>query len=186
MQPSPDRGLLYLELCRELCLVESMLTHPSFQALHGPSIVDTYTSATGLTYKESRHTSRVSKTTRTFWARTKEALEEARLPATQVYVAKRLGVRQPSVSEWNVLGGFPTLENAISLARLLNVNVEWLLTERGPKRPLPQDATAQRLWDIWTQLDDVTKGELVGIASGRLRRSDDATPEEHPRAKAFP
>lgn len=122
-------------------------------------------------------------TTRTFWARTKEALEEAHLPATQVYVAKRLGVRQPSVSEWNVEGGYPTLENAISLAKLLNVNVEWLLTERGPKRPLPQDATAQRLWDIWTQIDDVTKGELLGIASGRLRRGDEEIAvEKHSRA----
>lgn len=124
--------------------------------------------------------------TRTFWARTKEALEDARLPATQVYVAKRLGVKQPSVSEWNLEGGFPTLENTISLARLLGVNVEWLLTERGPKRPLPQDATAQRLWDIWTQLDDVTKGELVGIASGRLRRGGDDTPEDHPQIRRIP
>ena len=120
--------------------------------------------------------------TRTFWARTKEALEDARLPATQVYIAKRLSISQPSVSEWNSEGGFPTLENTIALAKLLGVNVEWLLTERGPKRPLPQDATAQRLWDIWSQLDDVTKGELVGIASGRLRRSEEDTGEKHLRA----
>jgi hypothetical protein len=127
----------------------------------------------------------VSKTTRTFWARVKEALEEARLPATQVFVAKRLGVKQPSVSEWNLEGGFPTLENTISLAKLLNVNVEWLLTERGPKRPLPQDATAQRLWDLWPHLDDVTKGELIGIAgkaSGDLWRPEEHAPEKHKRA----
>jgi hypothetical protein len=89
---------------------------------------------------------------------------------------------QGSVSLWNKPGGFPTFENTISLANLLNVNVEWLLTERGPKRPLPLDATAQRLWALWPRLDDVTKGELVGIASGRLRRGDDDTEENYQRA----
>jgi transcriptional regulator with XRE-family HTH domain len=111
--------------------------------------------------------------TRTVWARVKEGLKEARLPDTQVYIAERLHISQGSVTLWNKSGNFPTLENAISMAKLLNVNVEWLLTERGPKRPLPQDATAQRLWDIWPQLDDVTKGEIFGIASGRLRRGQE-------------
>jgi transcriptional regulator with XRE-family HTH domain len=112
----------------------------------------------------------------------KEALEDRRLPATQVFVAKRLGVKQPSISEWNSEGGFPTIDRAVELANWLGVTVEWLLTERGPKRPLPQDATAQRLWDIWPELDDVTKGELVGTALGRLRRPQDDTPEKYHRA----
>jgi DNA-binding XRE family transcriptional regulator len=118
------------------------------------------------------------KPARTFWARTKEALNEAKLPATQVYVAKLLGVAQPSISDWNKPGGFPTLENGIKLAQKLNVCVEWLYTERGPKRPVPADSVAQRLWDAWPLLDDVTKGELVGIATSRaLNRpeSDDET-----------
>lgn len=119
------------------------------------------------------------KPARTFWARVKECLVEARLPATQVYVAERLlGVKQPSISDWNKPGGFPTLENGIKLAQKLQVCVEWLYTERGPKRPVPADAVAQRLWDAWPLLDDVTKGELVGIATSRaLNRpiSDDET-----------
>lgn len=139
-----------------------------------PNIGDSNIGARGYPYRTLRHTFRVAKyATRTVWARVKEALGEAQLPATQAYIAKRLGMSQPSVSEWNLEGGFPTIENTISLAKLLNVNVEWLLTERGPKRPLPQDATAQRLWEMWTQLDDVTKGELVGIASGRLQRGEE-------------
>lgn len=101
--------------------------------------------------------------------RVREALEDARLPATQKYVAdKILHVRQPSISDWNKDGGFPTLENAIALAKKLNVCVEWLYTERGPKRPTPEDSTAQRLWDVWDQIDDVTKGELIGIASSNV------------------
>jgi hypothetical protein len=117
------------------------------------------------------------KLVRTFWARAKEALAEARLPATQVFVARFLGVAQPSISDWNKPGGFPTLENGIRLAQKLNVCVEWLYTERGPKRPIPDDPVAQRLWDAWPLLDDVTRGELVGIATSRAIRpeSDDET-----------
>jgi transcriptional regulator with XRE-family HTH domain len=110
---------------------------------------------------------------RTVWIRIKEALEEARLPATQVYVAKKLGVTQPAITLWNKPGGFPTLENSISLAEHLGVNVEWLLTERGPKRPLPQDATAQKLWDMWPRLTDGDRRELLGVASGMLRRPEE-------------
>lgn len=118
-------------------------------------------------------------TTKTVWSRLKEALEDKHLPATQVYVAKRLGVTQPSISEWNSEGGFPTIDRAVEIATWLGITVEWLITGRGPKRPLPQDATAQRLWDMWPELDDVTKGELVGTALGRLRRSETDAPKKH-------
>jgi len=139
------------------------------------SIGHSDTFAKGGTYEDWRHTRAVPKhSARTFWARCKEALEEARLPATQVYVAKRLGVSQPSVSEWNLEGGFPTMKNTIALAEICKVNVEWLLTERGHKRPLPQDATAQRLWDLWPQLDEGDKRELIGQAQGMLRRRPSA------------
>lgn len=156
--------------CACLTLVTSNQSRSRFI---GSNIDDFDISAIGQTHADSCQTVFVGRpTTRTVWARVKEALIEAKLPATQVYVAKQLKMSQPSISEWNLEGGYPTIENAISLAKMLNVTVEWLLTERGPKRPLPQDATAQRLWDMWSQLDEVTKGELIGIASGRLRRSD--------------
>lgn len=101
---------------------------------------------------------------------------------TQTGAGKLIGVSQPAVNDWT-LGKYPTMENALALAAKLNVCVEWLLTERGPKKPLPQDATAQRLWELWPQLDDVTKGELIGMASGMLRRRQEPdTPEKHQRA----
>lgn len=96
------------------------------------------------------------------------------LKPTQTAAAKLIGVSQPSVNDWNEIDGYPTMANAIELGRKLNVCVEWLFTERGPKRPIPADAAAQRLWDVWTQLDDVTKGELIGIALGRLRSTPDS------------
>lgn len=111
----------------------------------------------------------IKKSKRTFWERVKEVLQDAGLPDTQKYVAEKiLQVKQPSISDWNKPGGFPTVQNAVLLAQHLNVCVEWLFTERGPKRPAPQDVAAQRLWDVWPFLDDVTKGELIGLASARV------------------
>lgn len=95
---------------------------------------------------------------------------------TQTAAAALIGIKQPSVAEWKELDGYPTMANAVELARKLNVNVEWLLLERGAKRPVPMDALAQRLWDMWGNLDEGTKHELVGLATGRLRRGAGSDP----------
>jgi hypothetical protein len=99
-------------------------------------------------------------------------MRDAGMKPTQTGAGKLIGITQPSVNEW-VGGAKPSMENAIDLATKLNVCVEWLLTERGPKRPVPQDATAQGLWDLWPRLDDVTKGLLLGTAQGRLQQPSD-------------
>jgi transcriptional regulator with XRE-family HTH domain len=113
---------------------------------------------------------------RSFWDRVCEAMQDAGMKPTQTGAAKLINISQPSVAEWKELDGYPTMANAVELARKLNVNVEWLLLERGAKRPIPTDALAQRLWDMWGNLDEGTKHELVGLATGRLRRSEAATP----------
>jgi transcriptional regulator with XRE-family HTH domain len=106
---------------------------------------------------------------RSFWDRVCEAMQDAGMKPTQTGAAKLINISQPSVAEWKELDGYPTMANAVELARKLNVNVEWLLLERGAKRPIPTDALAQRLWDMWGNLDEGTKHELVGLATGRLR-----------------
>lgn len=141
-----------------------------------PHIVgETYPLSIGHTEYGKRHTGSVHRTPiRTVWERTEEALRERRLPTTKAYVAAFLGIKAPSIHDWMKPGGFPSMENASKLAAHLGVNTEWLLTERGPKRSLPQDAQAQKLWEYWSHLDEATKGELVGIAYGRLRRDKSA------------
>lgn len=112
---------------------------------------------------------------RTVWDRVKEALQDKRLPATQTYLAERiLGVKQPSISEWNRPDGGPTMANAKIVAEKLDICVEWLLTERGPKRPRPQDDQAARLWELWPDLDAGTRGELIGMATAKARPSAEA------------
>jgi hypothetical protein len=143
-----------------------------------PRIGDSYKSAIGRPYVAARHNQAVRRTSqRTVWDRVREAMLDKRMKPTQAAAAALVGIKQPSIQDWKQPNGYPTMERAVDLARKLDVNVEWLLTERGPKRPIPQDATAQRLWDIWPRLDDVTKGELVGMALGRLQRPS-AEPEE--------
>ena len=114
------------------------------------------------------------KTNRTFWSRVQEALADAKRPVTQVEAARIARVTQPTVSDWNKPGGYPTIENAVSLGRGLNVCVEWLLTERGPKNPgPPAEADAQELWSLWPHLDDRTKVRIVTIASENARPAGD-------------
>ncbi len=144
-------------------------------------IGDSYSLSIGNTYTWSSQTGDVTRRfARTFWDRVREAMKDAGMKPTQAGAANLIGIRQPSVYDWTKPGGFPTLENGIALAERLNVCVEWLYTERGPKRTPPRDLAAERLWDVWPRLDDATKGELVGLAIGRAGPS---TEDGLPRPK---
>jgi transcriptional regulator with XRE-family HTH domain len=111
-----------------------------------------------------------------------EAMIDARLKPTQTAAAELAGIKQPSVNLWKQPGGYPTMENAVKLAHKLNVNVEWLMTERGPKRPAPSDSYAQQLWTMWSELSEGDKRELVVRAEGWLQRRDSEAPEDRQRA----
>ncbi len=113
-------------------------------------------------------------TPETFWTRTKEAFEEAGLDSTQAGIAKFLGIKQPSISDWNKPDGYPTMANAIKLAHKANVCVEWLLTGRGPRRLPPKDGAAESLWQAWNHLPPVSQGQVLGFAQ-TLQASQPAT-----------
>jgi hypothetical protein len=115
------------------------------------------------------------KTTQTFWQRVKIALKEKRLPPTQAYIAKRLRIKQPSISDWNKPGGFPEMGRVVEIAVMLDVTVDWLYTGREPMRIHPPDALGQRLWSLWSRLDDAVKGELIGIARASSERGGDTS-----------
>jgi hypothetical protein len=65
--------------------------------------------------------------------------------------------------------GSPTMARAREIAEKLDICVEWLLTERGAKRPKPEDEQASRLWELWPRLDLGTRGELIGMAIAKAR-----------------
>jgi hypothetical protein len=102
---------------------------------------------------------------RSFLDRALEALRE-RYPKerpTQVRLAKIAGVTQPAVHEWGLPKRAPEHDAVLKLAHELNVCVEWLYTERGPKHPPSTPDTEQFLKDF-SQLDPEIKRQLARYA----------------------
>jgi len=77
---------------------------------------------------------------RAFWDRLQEAMKDQKLKPTQKAAGALVGIKQSSTNKW-AHGGLPSFEHVVILAIKLHVSVEWLLSERGPKRPLDTEAT---------------------------------------------
>jgi hypothetical protein len=104
----------------------------------------------------------MAKQLRSVYERAMEALEE-RYPKqkpTQGRLAALAGIKQPSVNDWKT--GYPAMDTAVRLAMNLGVCVEWLMTERGPKRPPDSDNPSLAL--LLSQLDDRQKARLARLA----------------------
>src|SRR6185436_18847499 len=143
--------------CRELRLRQSGPFAITLKCLHmtRESIGLAYSDAIGPFDFGLKHALGMAKQLRSVYERAMEALAE-RHPgskATQGRLAALAGVKQPSVNDWK--DGYPTMDTAIRLAFGLGVCVEWLLTERGPKRPPAADDHTLAL--LLSQLDDRQK-----------------------------
>lgn len=140
-----------------------------------PSIGDSYAASIGQSYVPSGHASGMEE--QTFWDRVLEALRDRGVTSgQQTYVANLIKIKQPSVAEW-VTGSIPSMKNAKKLAIKLGINVEWLLTGRGEKRPgRPSDAVAEELWQLWPKLDETAKKNLLGYASVMEKAQPKPTP----------
>lgn len=104
------------------------------------------------------------------WDRIRQAMTEKGLKPTQVECAKLIGVTQPSVWEWANGRTAPSIENSITLAKKLNVCVEWILTGEGPKRPgPPMEPEAQAVWDAWDRVPEDAKKQVVGYVEALAR-----------------
>jgi hypothetical protein len=82
---------------------------------------------------------------------------------TQMRLAKIAGVSQPAVHEWGLPDRAPAHPQVLRLAKELNVCVEWLYTERGPKNP-PQPEAAEPFLEKWQQLDETTREQIARFA----------------------
>lgn len=74
-----------------------------------------------------------------FAMRFREACQGAGLDMRQKALGKAFGVS--GTTAWNMLNGtkMPSMPTAARIARRTGVCVEWLLTGRGPKHPLPDE-----------------------------------------------
>ena len=60
-------------------------------------------------------------------------------------IAREVGVAEATIRKWKNGASLPKILDAVSLARVLNVNLLWLATGEGPKTPQgPEDANAIR------------------------------------------
>lgn len=111
--------------------------------------------------------------------RMKEAARLANFPPTQSGIAKMLGIKQPSVAEWNQ-GKMPTIDRVVLAAQRTKLCVEWIYTGRGPKFVLPtqkDDALLNELLVVWEKLSLETRTNLVQTAKLMRTVQITATPE---------
>lgn len=103
---------------------------------------------------------------RTFLDRALEALKERypRERPTQTRLAKITGVSQPAVFEWGLPGRAPDHAKVLKLATELNVCVEWLYTERGPKNPQKATDSPEPFLRDWDKLDPEVRRQIARYA----------------------
>jgi hypothetical protein len=157
-----DRRLADRALPRKLCLRRSRAFEIRLKCLHmRESIGIAYQHAIGHFDSPFQHAFAMAKQVRSVYERAMEALAE-RFPKerpTQGKLAAIAGIKQPSVNDWK--DGYPAMDTAIRAATGLGVCVEWLLTERGPKRPAESDDPTLAL--LLSQLDDRQKARLARL-----------------------
>lgn len=125
-----------------------------------------------------------------FYGRLVDAIEaKEKRTITQDEIGYLVGVKQAAVSKWK-RGGLPTTDRLAALAVQLNVTVDWLLTDRQPRRPGGEiegeqaellslyvaDVTFQHLVRHWHVLEP--PGRMSVLKSARYERATQYTGDE--------
>jgi hypothetical protein len=163
--------LAYTNAPRKVCLRRARAFKVFVECSHmTESIGNPYNFAIGRSYSEFVQTWGMAKNKqRTVLERALEALSEKypRERASQVRLAHLAGVKQPTVNEWGELNHYPSMGTAVRLAEQLDVCVEWLLTERGPKyaqKALKADEQLIPLISEWANLKEDQKRQIARYA----------------------
>lgn len=81
---------------------------------------------------------------------------------TQKWLADEVGIKQSSVSAWEVGKTDPSTDNLSTIARVLQVNFEWLATGNGPIEGVNYTPVAFRVAEP-TQVLDEDSQELLTL-----------------------
>ena len=122
----------------------------------------------------------VSDARKSFWDRLIEAWGARELPTSQLGIAGALSMSQGSVGRWARGEGLPELDVVRELALRGDVCIEWLLTGRGPKRPMPVDEETNELLEIWRKLKDNGRHSVRVAAQGALALQTQTAPASRP------
>ena len=88
----------------------------------------------------------------------------------QTRLAKQFGLTAKAARKWVMGIGLPELDVIIAMAKWGDVNVEWLLTGRGPKRGDLVDTKALQLGEMMRSLPAVTRHEVVEYLGYKIER----------------
>lgn len=112
--------------------------------------------STGATYTPPGDTQDMPKSPASpVWSRIQEAVKASGRVETQEGVARMLGIRQPSVSEWARGVTRPTTKHLEAIGMKTGFAIEYLRTGRGPRRVQPtpaDDELLQELMALWSHL----------------------------------
>jgi hypothetical protein len=79
-------------------------------------------------------------------------------------LAKKLQMSQGSIQRWVRGTGLPTLETTVQLSAMTGCCVEWLLTGRGPERPLDPGSPLGELMALFQAVSDEGQAEILKFA----------------------
>ncbi|MFM2399978.1 MAG: hypothetical protein RL341_2135 [Pseudomonadota bacterium] len=120
--------------------------------------------------------SRIVNTKSAFAARLHEICEEQGLPlhGRQVALGQVMKVSQTAARKWLTGAGFPEVEKGIELARWGNVNFEWLMTGRGPKRGATIDTKALVLGEAIDAMPETMREQVLDYFRYKIETSSDS------------
>ena len=106
------------------------------------------------------------------WKRFQKAMKLAKI-SSQRELARRLGIKGPSVNGWANGKHLPDMEHVLQLAEWSGLCVEWLWLGRGSERPLQAlNQKQMKAMDIVSDLTDQQFDRLV-LIEGYVRSLPD-------------
>jgi transcriptional regulator with XRE-family HTH domain len=96
----------------------------------------------------------------------------------QVDVGKLFHLGQSAITKWKTGKDLPSLPRSIEIAKRYGVNVEWLMTGRGPMRPGDaKDQTLGEVMELWDKLSEASRLEVAKFVRYQRTIQITASPE---------
>jgi transcriptional regulator with XRE-family HTH domain len=102
--------------------------------------------------------------------------DEKKLPpeegrGRQPALAKIFGVNAKAARKWLKGEGFPELEMVIRICNWADVNIDWLLRGKGPKRGVAVETRLLALGEMLERLPDAERRDVLGMLMYKLHQS---------------
>lgn len=81
-------------------------------------------------------------------------------------LAEHLSIKPSSITGWKNEGSYPSSKYIEKISEFLNVPIEYLVTGKSSIQSLNNDQ--QELLDLYSQLDERGKGEVLGFIKAKL------------------